>query len=161
MITNYLFPSSFVISVSRLPNTEFFTQKVIIPGITGTPVETNTPLNAIYSVQDKLNYADLDLSFIVDENMTNYIEIVNWLEGIGAPDNQGQYKTLRNSPDGLKSDITIIINNSHKNPNVKFTFKDCFPIGITPLSLDITMQDVTYVEATATFRYNLYTIERY
>lgn len=160
MINNYLSPTSFVISVARLPNVEFFTQKLLIPGVSGSPVETNTPLRSLYNVQDKMRYADLDLTFILDENMSNYLEIFRWMEGLGSPENLAQYKTLQNSVDGLKSDITIIINNSHKNPNMKFTFLNCFPVGLTPVSLDITAQDLTYIEVTATFRYDAFKVEK-
>jgi hypothetical protein len=161
MITNYLSPSSFVISISRLPNVEFFTQKVMIPSVTGSSVEVNNPVAFYYASQDRLRYAELDLSFIIDENMNNYTEILRWMEGLGTPETTNQYKTIKSSQDGLSSDITIIINNSHKNPNIKFTFKNCFPVGLTPISLDITQQDITYIEATATFRYDTFTMERY
>jgi len=160
MINNYLSPASFIVSVARLPNVEFFTQKLIIPGVSCLPIETNTPLRSYYSVQDKIRYADLDITFVIDENMNNYLEIFHWLEGIAAPEQLSQYKNLQNSKDGLKSDITVIMNNSHKNPNMKFSFKNCFPIGLTPISLDITTQDVTYIEATASFRYDAFTVEK-
>lgn len=160
MINNYLSPTSFVISVARLPNVEFFTQKLLIPGVSGSSVETNTPLRAFYNVQDKMRYADLDLTFILDENMNNYLEIFRWMEAIGSPESLSQYKNLEDSLQGLKSDITLIINNSHKNPNMKFTFENCFPIGLTPVSLDVTAQDITYIEVTATFRYDVFKVEK-
>jgi hypothetical protein len=160
MINNYLTPTSFIVSVARLPHVQFFTQKMLIPGVSSSPIETNTPLRSYFSVQDKMRYADLDLTFILDENMSNYLEIFRWMEGLGAPENLNQYKTLENSNDGLKSDITVVINNSHKNANMLFTFKNCFPVGLTPVSLDVTQQDITYIEVTATFRYDAFTVEK-
>jgi hypothetical protein len=35
-----------------------------------------------------------------------------------------------------------------------FTFTDCFPTILSPLSLDITQQDIVYPEATVTMRHN-------
>lgn len=159
MITNYLSTGGFDIKVSRLPNVEFFSQKLLLPGVTANPVETQTPLRAFYNVPDHLRFADFDLSFIIDENMLNYREIFSWLEGIGTPDNLNQYKRLEASDEGLVSDVTVILLNSHKNPNIKITFQNAFPIGLTPVSLDMSQQDVQYAEATVTMRYDVFTIE--
>ena len=123
MITNYLSPSSFIISIERLPNVEFFTQKVNIPDVSGSPQQLNTPLGLIYDSPSQLQYSDLDVTFIVDEDMKNYLEILNWLEGMGSPNSTDQYKKLKASDEGVQSDITIVINNNHKNPNIKFNFR--------------------------------------
>lgn len=160
MITNYLSTGGFDIKVSRLPNVEFFSQKLLLPGVTANSVETQTPLRAYYSVPDHLRFADFDLSFIIDENMENYQEIFNWLRGMATPDNLNQYKTLEASKEGLVSDVTVLLLNSHKNPNIKFTFQNAFPIGLTPVSLDMSQQDVQYAEATVTMRYDAFTIEK-
>jgi hypothetical protein len=133
---------------------------MLLPGVSANPVETQTPLQSFYSEPDHLRFADLDLTFIVDENMENYREIFNWLQGLGTPDNLGQHKSLKASDEGLYSDISVILLNSHKNPNIKFTFTNCFPIGLTPVSLDLAQQDVQYAEATVTMRYDVFNIEK-
>ncbi len=76
IINNYLSPASFTISIDRMPNVEFFTQSVSIPGVSGSPVEFATPLRTMYQPQDQLNYDDITISFIVDEQMNNYKEIL-------------------------------------------------------------------------------------
>jgi hypothetical protein len=35
-----------------------------------------------------------------------------------------------------------------------------FPTNLSPISLDITQEDVVYVDCTVTFRYDYFTIER-
>jgi hypothetical protein len=159
MITNYLSPQSFIVSIDRLPNVEFFTQKVNIPDVSGSPQQTNTPLGLIYDSPSQLSYSDLDITFIIDEDMKNYLEILNWLEGMGSPNTTNQYKSLAASEAGVESDITIVINNNHKNPNIHFKFKDCFPVSISSVSLDVTSTDTTFAEVTATFRYTNFTVD--
>ena len=159
MITNYLSPTSFIVSIDRLPNVEFFTQKVQIPDVSGNPTQTNTPLGLLYNTPSQLVFSDLDLTFIVDEDMKNYLEIFRWLEGMGSPNDQASYLKLSESEEGLQSDITIVVNNSHKNPNIHFKFKNCFPISLSPISLDITAADTNYAEATAAFRYTNFTVD--
>lgn len=158
MITNYLSPLEFEVSVKRLPNIEFFVQKTSIPSITATAPEMASPMNRIYQTPDKLTYGDFSLSFIVDEKMENYLEIFNWMVSLTAPQEYGQYKKLRDSEDGLISDISILLKNSHKNPNLVISYKNCFPISLDAVELDTTQQDVTYPEATVTFQYDFFTI---
>jgi hypothetical protein len=159
MINNYLSAAGFKIVFKRLPHVEFFSNKILLPSVTTNAVKTDTPLRAYYSTGDHLAYADLDLTFIIDENMKNYREIYDWLKGIGSPDTLEQYDQLADSQDGTVSDITVLILNSHKNPNLEVTFKNAMPIGLTPVSLDLSNQDVLYPEATVTMRYDAFDIK--
>ena len=46
---------------------------------------------------DKLTFGNLDISFIVDEYLENYITIHNWLLGIGFPKNRTQFTDFRST----------------------------------------------------------------
>jgi len=153
MITNYLSPVSFKIVIDRMPNVEFFTQRANIPGLsTGAPQQLS-PLHNIYKTPDRVEYSELDISFVIDENMNNYGEILSWLEGMGSPESTDQRKILEKSKYGEVSDVSILIENSSRNPNIKFTFTECFPISLSPVGLDVTGTDIIYPEATVTFRF--------
>jgi len=160
MITNYLSPVGFTAHVSRLPNVEFFAQRAIIPGVNIQQVEHPSPIHRLYEYGDRLNYNELDLSFIVDEDMNNFLEMLTWMEGIGSPSSTDQFKNLEESKDGIRSDISLVINTSSKNANFRVTFYDCFPTSLSPISLDVTSSDITYPECSATFTYNYYKIEK-
>tara|TARA_Y100000389_G_scaffold72636_1_gene69394 strand:+ start:13588 stop:14079 length:492 start_codon:yes stop_codon:yes gene_type:complete len=154
MITNYLSPASFTISIERLPNVEFFTQTLTIPDIASSPVEVANPLKALYATGDRLTYGDLDLSFVIDEDMQNYLEVLGWMEGLGTPDSTDQFKAVKSSQAGLVSDIRVLILNSHKNPNKEFVFTNAFPTSMSSVDLDITQTDITYPKVSVTFRYD-------
>lgn len=153
MITNYLSPVSFKIIVDRMPNVEFFTQRASIPGLSMGAPEQLSPLHRIYKTPDRIEYAELELSFIVDENMDNYREILSWMEGMGTPESSDQRAALQSSKYGVVSDISIIIENSARKPNLKFTFTECFPIALSGVQLDVTGSDVVYPECSVTMRY--------
>ena len=153
MITNYLSPVSFLVVIERLPNTEFFTQRVTIPGVGMTPPTQVSPIHNIYRTPDRLEYSELDLSFIVDEGMNNYNEILSWMEGLGAPETSDQRLNLQKSKFGAQSDISIIIQNSSRNANIRFSFTECFPTSLSSVELDVTGTDIIYPTCTATFRY--------
>jgi len=47
---------------------------------------------------------------------------------------------------------------SNYNPVVEFTFKDCFPVGLTGIEFDVSTGDTQYFAAQAVFRYRMFTI---
>ena len=125
MITNYLSPIGFKVVVERLPNVEFFTQRINIPGLSMSAPAQVSPIHAIYQTPDRIEYADLDLTFIADENMANYEEILRWMEGMGTPEDTKQRFDLERSKFGSKSDISILIENSARNSNIRFKRISC------------------------------------
>ena len=159
IINNYLSPTNFTVNVQRIPNIEFFVQKLSIPALSATPSARDTPLNVLYDVNDKLTYADLEMTFIIDENMNNYKEILNWIEGYASPESSNQNKNFA-AIRGHESDIIATITNSHKNPNIRFVFKNCFPTSLGGVSLDVNVQDVAYATTSITWRYDTFTMEQ-
>ena len=159
IINNYLSPASFTISVDRMPNVEFFTQGISIPGVSGSPIAMATPLRTMYQPQDQLNYDDLTIQFIVDEQMNNYKEVLRWMEGLGAPESTKQYADYDKGNATLASDISVVITNSHKNPNIKFTFKEAFPVSIGGIELNVNTQDIAYATCDVTMRYESFIFE--
>lgn len=156
LIQNYLNPLEFRISIARLPNVEFFTQQTSVPGVSVSPIPVPTRFNNTYHYGDEVEYSDLELTFIVDEQMENYREIFNWMIPANFPNNHEQYRSIK---DNLYSDISVIILNSKKNPSIKFNYRNCFPIGLSDVSLTTTDEDVTYPQVTATFKYDTFDIE--
>lgn len=159
MNMNYLSPLEFQVTIKRMPNIEFYVQKASIPSVTTNPIEKQTPLNKLYETGDRLEYGQFDLSFTVDEKMTAYLEVLNWMLGYSAPQHTDQYKALRDSEYGLKSDISMLIVNSSKNPNINVSFYDCFPTSLSEVQLDTTVTGLTYPEATISFAYNYFKID--
>lgn len=161
MITNFFSPLEFQVSVSRMPNVEFFTQRISIPSISGETAIMVTPFNPLHFTPDKLQFSPLDLQFIVDEKMENYIEMLNWIKGSTFPENYEQFKNLAQSKEGIFSDITILMANSSKNIFMKAEFKNCTPTSLSEIQLDTTIPDVVYPVCTATFAYSYFNISPY
>lgn len=160
MITNYLSPIEFRVAVKRLPNVEFFVQRTAIPSISAGPVEVPNPFNKTFFTQDKLSFSNLELTFIVDEQMNNYLEIYQWINDISFPRSFDEFKRVNESQDSLQSDISIQILTSHKNASLEFQFVNCFPIALSDVLLDTTQTSIIPVEVTATFQYDSFSIKR-
>ena len=82
------------------------------------------------------------------------------MTSITSPKNFNQFKQLKQSKEGIISDISIIVLNSNKNSSIRINFKNCFPISLSDIDLDTTQNDVEYPKATVTFQYDYYEIEK-
>jgi len=107
------------------------------------------------------------MTFLVNEDFGNYLEIFNWLNGLGFPESFDQYNSLARSTGALAarstdvySDGSLLVLSSHQNANIKISFQDMFPISLSELTFDSTLSDVEYLRATVTFRYRLYKVEK-
>ena len=158
---NMLSQIGFRFSVKRLPSVNFFASRVNMPGLTLSAVPVPTPFKALHMAADKLEYGDLTVTFKVDEDMQNYLEIFDWMVGIGFPTKFEERKQLaKPNGDGIFSDGTMIITSSAKNPNMEITFRDLIPTSLTDLDFTTQSSDVDYLEATVTFKFLYYTINR-
>ena len=76
---NFLQPIGFQFSVVRAPKVSFFGNAVNIPGIEVGVTEQPNYLRTLPIPGDMMEFQDLSLRFLVDENLENYIEIQNWI----------------------------------------------------------------------------------
>ena len=167
---NYLSPVGFKFVITKAPKADFFSNSANIPGINLGFAEQPTYLKNIPVAGDKLVYDDFNLTFFVDENLVNYMEVHNWMKGLGFPESIQQFIDLKRGDEytpevGAKSalneysDATLIIYNSNFNEISKVHFKDVFPVSLSTIEFDATAGDINYVTATATFKYSIYNIE--
>lgn len=159
---NMLSGLGFTFNLKRLPGVNFFATMVNVPGLTGNAVTQANPFKPIFRAYDKLDYNDLSVTFKVDEDMQNYLEIVDWMVGIGFPTEFDERRMLESRAAGeqIYSDGQVIIQTSKRNTNLELNFVDMMPISISDLNLTSQSSDVDYLEATVTFKYLYYTLRR-
>jgi len=166
---NFLSPIGFKFLLARFPKVDFFCNKAGIPGINLGVAIQPTYLKDIPIPGDKLEYADLTLDFLVDEDLVNYVEVYNWLIGLGYPENISQFNEFRSRNEmnpstsgkdlsNIYSDGTLQILNSNYQPQANIRFKDMFPVSLTALDFDATKKDYEYLTARVTFKYTIYNI---
>ena len=162
---NFLSPLNFRLVLQKAPLLNFFLQGASIPGLTfAGNVIMPTPLLDIPIPGERLVYSPLTVSFMVDEDMTNYLEIFNWMISLAANDLQPSiaYRAQTsieadvNSRD--RSDIKLMILTSSKNPNIEVNFIDAFPSQLGELNFNTTATGVNYLESSVTFEYIKYNI---
>ena len=130
---------------------------------------------------DKPEYEDLNITFIVDEFLENYISIHEWMTGTGFPKNRTQFANFRSktasqpqatlgisqdigdtkpaTPDrGMYGDATLTLLSNKNNPLVEVRFQDVFPTSLGGLDYTQTATDVEYLTVQATLQYKIYEI---
>ncbi len=165
---NFLSPIGFKFVLNKAPKVAFFSNTANIPRIDlGTTVQPNY-LRDIPVPGDKMEFEDFTLRFLVDEDLENYIEIQNWIRGLGFPENLKEIYDLQTNTAGVNnkqnpmnniySDGTLEVLNSNKNINFKVVFRDLFPYTLSSLDFDATDEDVNYFTAEVVFKYTMYNI---
>jgi hypothetical protein len=162
---NFLSPVGFEFNIMRHPKITFFCNSAKLPDITLPTLTQPSYLKDIDIAGNKVEYGDLVIKFLVDENMVNYIAIHNWITGIGFPESTEQYKKLITNQDGISdpliqfSDGILKVLNSNYVPSITIAFKDLYPVSLTPLEFSSDVQDIKYFTAQASFKYTIYDIE--
>jgi hypothetical protein len=164
---NFLSPVGFKFTLAKEPKVSFFCTGSKIPEITLQTETQNTYLKNLDIPGDILTYEDLNLRFLVDEDLVNYMAIHNWLTGLGFPESAQDYRDLLTNQDDLTqpldpkrafSDGSLYILDSNYNTNAIVKFKDLFPVSLTSLNFDSTQTDIQYFTADVTFKYTIYDI---
>ena len=161
---NFLSPAAFLFNITKVPKVSFFCSSASIPSIS---LETNTQPSYLKDIDvpgEKLNYENLTLRFLVDEDLKNYMAIHNWMTGLGFPESTKDFKDEITKPDTSidmnqqYSDGSLSIQNSNFRTNAIVKFKDLFPISLTSLEFDTGVTDIQYFTAEASFKYLVYNI---
>ncbi len=170
MTANYLKPNSFKFLVAKLPNVTYTCQSANLPAVQLGEARQTTPFVDVPHPGDKLVFGDFTIRFLINEDMSNYRELYNWLSGLGTPysgDSWGRVLNQRGATDanakaysGVFSDATLMILDSNNNPTVSLEFKDVFPISVEGLDFDITTAGMEYFVGIATFKYKLFEIKK-
>ena len=169
---SFLSPLGFKFVIKKTPHINYFVQAVSLPSIQLNKTEIPTPFIKLPLAGDHLDFGELTVTYKVDEDLKNYLEIYNWMIGIGFPDSFDQYKAADNirtnrntglvpamSGQGIFSDATLTILSSAMNPIHNITFINAFPTSLSELNFTTTDNDVNYLTSTVSFAYQKYTIE--
>jgi hypothetical protein len=161
---NFLSPVGFKFTLAKEPKVAFFCNSARIPELTLSVLQQPTYLKDIDIAGSKIQYGDLNLRFLVDENMENYMAIHNWITGLGFPETSQQFIDLTTNQENIRdleksfSDGSLYILNSSYNTTAVVKFKDLFPVSISSLDFNSTLTDIQYFTADVTFKYTIYDI---
>ena len=148
---------------------QYFCQSVSVPGISLSEIPITNPFVDIYAPGEKAIYDLINVTFIVDEQLTGWKEIHDWIRAMTFPESYEEYKQLAslNKIAGGKatkqpqySDGSITLYSSSNKPYFRFKFYDCFPTTLSTFVMSSQDTPDTILTADATFRYNYFDIEK-
>ena len=165
---NFLSPTGFKFTLTKTPKVAFFCNQANIPDLNlGVAVQPSYT-KMLPTPGDIIEFGDLSLRFLVDENLENYMEIQNWIRGLGFPEELGQFAELEKSgsirgryvqdKQNIYSDGTLQVLTSSQLPNFQVSFKDLFPYTLSTVTFDATDTDIQYFTADVSFKYTIYDI---
>ena len=161
---NFLSPVGFKFLIERVPTVEFFCQTVNIPEISIGNRTIETRVKAYDTPGDKMTFGDLNLTFMINENLDNYYEIYKWLKGMTNPKHEeefanylrGVYEPGRQTDYAkITTDARLLVLDSNFNSITSVVFENIFPVSLTGVRLSADATDIDYVTADVTFKYTL------
>jgi hypothetical protein len=161
---NFLSPVGFKFLIERIPTVEFFCQTVNIPEISIGNRTIETRVKAYDTPGDKMTFGDLNLTFMINENMDNYYEIYKWLKGLTNPKEEEEFMNYmmgvkepgrRGNFQKATTDARLLVLDSNMNTITTTVFMNLFPTSLSGVRFSADPTDIDYVTADVTFKYTL------
>jgi hypothetical protein len=169
---NFLSPIGFKFTIDRMRGVEFFCQSASIPSVSLGSADVGTRLNKIKNPGDELQYEDLFLRFLVDENMKNWYQVHDWMREIATPYSTKEFKYNRgdikstnkreatydyaSANNQWRCDCSLFILSSNYRVVSEFVFRDAWPSSLSTLNFDASTPDINYFTAEVSLKYNYY-----
>jgi len=119
-----------------------FLQEVSFPGISIGVAEQPARTLPFMHPGERIVYEPLVCSFLVDKNLKNYKEVINWMKRITTTAGSSQDDEYENPV------LSMGINSVR--------FYNAFPIAITGLQFKANEEGMTYLTSSVTFKYDFY-----
>lgn len=162
--TDFLNRNNAVVLVEKFKHIAFFTTDVEIPGVSmNHPAQPNSFANT-KRVGDRLYYEPLTLQFKVNEDLSNWVEIYDWLKGASFPESYQQYKDAvspTEKEESLFSDISITILSNYKKPILSLNYRSCIPSALGSISMSQSDVSIEPVVCSVTFDFATMDVQRF
>jgi hypothetical protein len=150
----------------RAPQIVYFCQKANVPSVSLPVTKQITPFIDVPRPGQRMSFEPFTITFKLQEDFANYLELFNRMVGLGSPDNFDQYKALggnvkrppQSGVDTFFSDGTLTILDSAKNVNVQVIFQDMFPVYLQEIPFDMAVERPTNIDVSAGFAYQRFTV---
>lgn len=145
---NFLSPTGFKLSIEspKFDNLEYFITTVSLPSMSLSEVDSSFRNQQGFVSGDQVNYDSLEVTFSVDEDMKNYVEVFNWIKETAESDRQ------------VTNDIILSILTSHNNINRQIRFVRAIPVSLGGVEFTTQATDIEYLQSSISFRYDYFEI---
>ena len=181
VVYDYSQLNQFKLYLPIFPLTEWFVTRCNIPGVSMGQGIQATSLIDIPLIGDKLTYDDFYCTFIVDEQLKNYMEMYNWVKNIGFPFEHAQFNVLDRPDYGNRSggqkynaekdtyskaedsdlytDIFVQIMTGKNNLIAQCEIYEAFPTTLGAIEYSQQETDMTYATCEVGFAYSWFDVK--
>ncbi len=143
---NHLDNVKFKFQIHRLPNVNYWVQSLTLPAIQQEQsvmpgMRRDAPIPG-----QKIEFENLIINFIVDQNLANYYEVYEWFQRIQTADTVAE----------MVSDCSIHFLDGNNNVQRTVDVVGAYPLVMTELSLNSDDSDVVPVAVSVTFTYQYF-----
>jgi hypothetical protein len=129
------------INATEFANVEYFCTSVSLPSLSLNTVPIPYRNRQGVLSGDSIEYGNFSMTFVVDEEMKNYLEMFNWME--------------RNAHQGMEAkDATLSILSNQNTSNKQVQFLEVLPSELGELEFNTQTTSVEYLTCTATLDYD-------
>ena len=152
---NFLNPIGYLLKLEKFEGVDFFCQAANVPDVSMSTVEVASPFRNLPIVPGGgVTFGDFTVRFIVDEDLKNYYSIHSWMRDCGNADQMA--RTTAENDIYTNGQLHIVTN--QYNPAFIVEYRNLFPVALTNLQFDATMNDVEYITAEVTFKHQQFFI---
>jgi len=143
---NFLSPVGWKLTIDsdKYVNTIFFSTSVGLPSVSCPEVATNFRNEQGFMPGDHVAYDQLSIKFLVDEDMVNYQEMLNWIVE--------NSKSAGGKP--IMHDLILSVLTGKNNSNKMVRFHNAFPISLSGFEFSTQIADIEYITCEVGFRYS-------
>jgi hypothetical protein len=154
--TNLSIPQNFQFSIRRIPNLSYFVQTVALSQTNSDGMDVPFILGPNLKLpSNTARISDFTVTFLTNEDMRNYYEIIKWLrEGTPYKD----FSEVKPIKDVWEEGVLIYLTNK-KVPYKRITFTGIFPTEISGLDFNYSDTESKPLVTTVKFAVNDYYIE--
>lgn len=150
--------SKYQVIFDRLPNVIFNATAVGFPSMTVGTAPINTPFKTMPFAGTTLEHGPFRMSFILNDDHSNYGEILHWMEGIAFTEKFQQYSDIEKG-DGVYSDFTVTVFSNANVPVARYRFTDAFPNTLSDLDFDSQDDTDGPIMVNTSFEFMLFKLE--
>lgn len=149
---NFLTPTGFKLVLEKFEGVDFFCQSVNLPNVEMPVTEVPTRFRSLPIIPGGgVSYGDLQIQFIIDEDLVNYTSVWNWIKRNGGAEDHMEGEVEYTA-------AQLMIQTSAYNINFIIDFEHIFPVSLTDIRFDATVNDIEFITATTNFKFSRYTI---
>lgn len=163
--SNYRENCNWYFTIEKIPDLIFYITDVQLPDVSIGRFEHGSPYMIVKNPGTSVNFSDLVVTFIVDEDLLYYKKLFNWmmvLKDFTLLSNERKLEEISNltqmTNNMLGDAYLAFYNNLKKDIVMQFRFSNVFPYSLSGLSLTTKNSSFEALICDCNFSYNYFEI---